>query len=149
MSGLQDTLDAVTELLQPLVPDTLKQVATGPHEQISTFPRAWVWYGPATVIHEPAGRTALERQTIRQVKVRIYEKRNKMLPQAYASLVGLIDAVTNQLNSAPVIDDVADRFGATGYSEPVEDQYLPDTIYVDVTCAALWTDADTYQQDWS
>jgi hypothetical protein len=148
MSGLQDTLDAVTELLQPLVEDgTLKQAVSGPREQLTSFPVAWVWFGPATVVHEPAGRATLERHTTRQLRIRLYTKRAGLLPGAYLSLVPLIDAVTETMNAAPTITDVADRFGFIGHGEPAYDEELA-AIYVDMTCAALWVDADSYQHDW-
>jgi hypothetical protein len=148
MSTLAATLDAITSLLQPLVADgTLKAAVTGPREQINDFPAAWVWFGPATVLHDPAGRTTLERHTTRTARVRLYAKRAALLPGAYTALVPLIDAVTATLSAAPVIEGVADRFGVTGHNEPGYDEEL-GALFVDVSCAALWIDADTYVQDW-
>lgn len=145
---LAETIQAVVDLLQPLVTDgTLKRVSSGPREQLSTYPAAWVWYGPMEVRHETTIRQNLERVNIRTIRISLYDKRSGMLPMAYMALVPVIDAVVARLQTVNEIDDVSDRFVVQGHGEAAEDSEL-DAIVVDIVVTSEWTDADTYVQDW-
>jgi hypothetical protein len=146
--NLATTIDAVVELLQPLVAaDVLKRVSTGPREQLTSYPAAWVWYGPMEVRHETTIRQNLERISLRQIRVSLYVKRSGMLPMAYMALVPVIDASVAQLQTVSEIDGVSDRFLVTGYSEAFLDVEL-DAVTADVLVLSEWNDADTYINDW-
>lgn len=145
---LAETIQAVVDLLEPLVTDgTLKRVSSGPREQLSSYPAAWVWYGPMEVRHETTIRQNLERVNVRTIRVSLYDKRSGMLPQAYMALVPVIDAVVTRLQSVNEIDGVSDRFVVAGHGEASVDDEL-DAIVVDIVVTSEWTDADTYVQDW-
>lgn len=145
---LAETIQAVVDLLEPLVTDgTLKRVSSGPREQLSSYPAAWVWYGPMEVRHETTIRQNLERVNVRTIRISLYDKRSGMLPQAYMSLVPVIDAVVARLQTVNEIDGVSDRFVVAGYGEAALDDEL-DAIVVDIVVTSEWTDADTYVQDW-
>lgn len=146
--NLASTIDAVVDLLEPLVTsNVLKRVSAGPREQITSYPCAWVWYGPMEVRHETIIRQNLERQSTRQIRVTLYVKRSGMLPMAYMALVPVIDAVIAQLQTVNDIDEVSDRFLVTGYGEAGVDDEL-DAVAVDIFVSSEWTDENTYVQDW-
>lgn len=146
--NLASTIAAVVELLEPLVTSgDLKRVSSGPREQLTSYPAAWVWYGPMEVRHETTIRQNLERNSVRQIRVTIYVKRSGMLPMAYMALVPVIDAVVAQLQTVNDIEDVSDRFLVTGYGEAGVDEEL-DAVAVDIFVLSEWTDENTYVHDW-
>lgn len=140
---LAETLQAVTDLLTPLVTaGTLKRAINGPQDQLNEFPAAWVWFGPATV-----SRQAYERQITYTGFVRVYADRRGLLPGDYARLVPPVDAILAACRDNPTLGDLAERFDATAVSLPAYDAEL-NALSVDVQWAALVIEPDTYEQDW-
>lgn len=146
MATLVDTLDAVAELLAPLVPDPLKQVLTHQQDILSEFPIAEVRFGPGQVGRQPEARI-LERRQTRTGVVRVYVARQQPLAGEAAKFAPIVDAIELAFAADPRLGDLADRFDATGNTGLLYDADQ-NLLFVDVSWAAIVAEVDTFVQDW-
>lgn len=147
MSTLVSVLDAVADLLAPLVTaGTLKKVVDGPQDFEFEFPVAEVIFGPGSVGRNPEARI-LERRQTRTGVVRIYIARQQPLAGEYAKFAPIIDAVEAAFGASPRLGGVVDRFDCTGNTNLTWDDQQ-GLLSVDITWTAIDAEVDTYVNDW-
>ena len=146
MTTLVDTLAEVVDVLTPLVPGTFAAVLDAPPRQVNQFPTAEVRLGRTTIQHDPAGQI-LERRNLRTGAVLMYLPNVGTLPEQYRKYAPLIDAVLEVFGEVPTLNDVTDRFAASGYSAVGFDESL-GCFRLDVDWQAIDIEAGTYIQDW-